>query len=104
MPVQLVEAAADLGREVFHPPDHQAQAAFGLGRLDQRPSLLLHVREPLPQAGDARLELVLLDHPFGVDVDQPADPPTQALGSAIEGRGPGPVAGTEPAPLAWTGA
>src|SRR4051794_5049971 len=42
-PVQPVEAAVDLGREVFHPADHQAQAAFGLGRLDQRPSLLLAV-------------------------------------------------------------
>jgi hypothetical protein len=92
-PVQLVEATADLGREVFDPADHQAQAAFGLGHLDPRLSPLLHAREPLPQAGDARLELLLLDHSFRVDVDQPTDSPTQALGLAIQGHGLGLVAG-----------
>jgi hypothetical protein len=82
----------DLGGKVLHPADHQGQAAFGLSRLGQRLSLLLHPGEPLLQAGDARLELVAVDDPFGIAVDQPADPPVQALDRAVEGCGLVPVA------------
>ena len=82
----------DLCGKVLHPADHQGQAAFGLSRLGQRLSLLLHPGEPLLQAGDARLELVAVDDPFGIAVDQPADPPVQALDRAVEGCGLVPVA------------
>jgi len=82
----------NLGGKVLHPADHQGEAAFGLGRVDQRLPLLLHAGKPLPQAGNARLELAMVDHPFGIAVDQPADPPTQAVNLAVEGRGLAPLA------------
>ena len=90
-PVEVGEPAVDLGGEVLHPADHQRQAAFGLGRFGECPPLRLRPGEPLPQAGHAGPELVALDHPFGVAVDEPADAAAQPGDLTVEGRGLVPV-------------
>ena len=86
LPIQLVKPAMNLGGKILYPANHQGQAAFGLGHFDQRLALFLHAREPLLQARDAGLELVMVDHPFGIAVDESANPPTQAVDLAIDSR------------------
>jgi hypothetical protein len=84
----------DLDGEVLHAADHQSQAAFGPGGLEQHLPVRRHAREPLLQAGDAGLERITIDHPFDVAVDQSAHAPAQALDLAIEGGRLLPVAAT----------
>jgi hypothetical protein len=36
--------------------------------------LRFQVRDPLPEAGDARFEFRFLDKPFGITVNQPGKP------------------------------
>ncbi len=56
--------------------------------------MLLHLGKPRLQAHDARLELVRLDHPFSVAVDQPTDAAAQAVDLAVKSLGLARLAGT----------
>ena len=72
--VEAVEPGRYLGGEVFQAANHEGEVALVLGHFDGRPVPLLELGEALFQAGDARLELRLVDDGIGIAVDQPADP------------------------------
>src|SRR3954453_3418395 len=70
-PVDLGHPSLHPLREVLEPADDQRQGRPQGGLVPQGRGPLLPARDPLPQAGDARLELRLVDQAFGVAVDEP---------------------------------
>src|SRR3954447_17317525 len=73
-----LERPVDLGHpspnplcEVLEPADEQRQGRPQDGLVPQGRGPLLPARDPLPQAGDARLELGLVDQAGGIAVDEP---------------------------------
>src|SRR3954454_20899872 len=84
LPVEIIEAAADLGREVLELADDQGQLPFGLGSLGRRPPSLLEAGGAGLEARDTGLELGTVEHALGVGVDQPADAAAQGGDLAVE--------------------
>src|SRR3954469_22209564 len=70
-PVDLGHPSPHPLREVLEPADDQRQGRPQGGLVPQGRGPLLPARDPLSQAGDARLELGLVDQAFGVAVDEP---------------------------------
>src|SRR4051794_28718812 len=70
-PVDLGHPSPNPLREVLEPADDQRQGRPQDGLVPQGRGPLLPARDPLPQAGDARLELGLVDQAVGVAVDEP---------------------------------
>src|ERR1700712_3975568 len=73
-PVQNVEALAHASGEVLQLANNQGQFALCFARSPDLLALLLQLRHPAPQIGDARLELAPFDHALSITVDEPADP------------------------------
>src|SRR3954452_16760881 len=70
-PVDLGHPSPHPLREVLEPADDQRQGRPQGGLVPQGRGPLFPARDPLPEAGDARLELGLVDQAFGVAVDEP---------------------------------
>jgi hypothetical protein len=73
-PVQKVEVLAHASGEELQLPNNQGQLALCFARSPDLLALLLQLRHPASQIGNARLELAPFDHAFGITVDEPADP------------------------------
>ena len=74
IPVGGVELLADLAGELFQPTDQQPEILVQRGVVGELARLLLKAGQALPQARDPWLELLLVDQPLGVAVDQPGHP------------------------------
>src|SRR4051794_22983014 len=70
-PVDLGHPSPHALREVLEPADDQRQCPPQGGLIPQGRGPLLPAFDPLPEAGDARLELGLVDQAVGVAVDEP---------------------------------
>src|SRR4051794_791287 len=70
-PVDLGHPSPHALREVLKPADDQRQCPPQGSLIPQGRGLLLPAFDPLPEAGDARLELGLVDQAVGVAVDEP---------------------------------
>src|SRR3954449_11489930 len=70
-PVDLGHPSPHALREVLKPADDQRQCPPQGGLIPQGRGPLLPAFDPLPEAGDARLELGLVDQAVGVAVDEP---------------------------------
>src|SRR5690349_1115012 len=70
-PVDLGHPSPHALREVLEPADDQRQCPPQGSVIPQGRGLLLPAFDPLPEAGDARLELGLVDQAVGVAVDEP---------------------------------
>src|SRR4051812_20667991 len=70
-PVDLGHRSPHALRDVLKPADDQRQCPPQGSVIPQGRGLLLPAFDPLPEAGDARLELGLVDQAVGVAVDEP---------------------------------
>ena len=83
-PIEVTEPSVHLGREVLQPADDHGQLVFTLGGLGGGLPPLLEPGKASLQAGDARLELGVVDQGLGIAVDQAADPALQAGDLLVE--------------------
>ena len=74
----------DLVGELLQAADEQREVPFGLGVRGHRPPLRLGVGQAPPHPLDAGLELLALDQPLGVAIDEPPDAPSQGGDPAAE--------------------
>ena len=84
LPVDAVQPLADPGRELVQPADDHGQFAGGFNRLGGEPLVFLDLAEAAAQPRDAGLELGAIEQPFGVAIDQAADPAAKAGGLPVE--------------------
>ena len=84
MPIDLGELSAHLAGKILEPSDQERQCGLQRLLIEQGLALLLQTTQALAQAGQARLELSLVDQALGIAVDQPADPPVQLGDLPIE--------------------
>jgi hypothetical protein len=71
VPIRLLKSCMDLRSEVLQTPNDQPEVRVEGGLIDQALVLRFQVRDPLPEAGDARFEFLFLDEPLGITVNQP---------------------------------
>jgi len=74
VPIRFFEACMNLYSEVRQTPDDQSELRVEGGLIDEALMLRFQMRDPLPEAGDARFEFLFLDEPLGITVDQPCKP------------------------------
>src|SRR3954453_23533877 len=86
-PVDLGHPSLHPLREVLEPADDQRQGRPQGGLVPQGRGPLLPARDPLPEAGDARLELGLVDQAFGVAVDEPRRGAPARAAASLPGPG-----------------
>ncbi|MCW2242100.1 hypothetical protein M2351_006745 [Azospirillum canadense] len=84
LPVDAIQPLANPRRELVQPADDHGQFACGFDRLGGEPLTFLDLGEAAAQSSDAGLKLGAVEQPFGVAVDQAADPAAQAGGLAVE--------------------
>jgi hypothetical protein len=101
VPVDLGELSAHLAGKILEPSDQERQCGPQRVLIEQSLALLLQTGQTPTQAGQARLDLGLVDEALGVAVDQPADPPVQFGDLPIEQGciGPRGIARTDPCHL-----
>src|SRR4051812_17210325 len=96
-PVDLGHPSPHPLREVLEPADDQRQCPPQGSLIPQGRGLLLPAFDPLPEAGDARLELGLVDQAVGVAVDEPRRGAAQLRDLGFDHVELRTVAGTAPA-------
>ena len=73
VPVEGFELVADMASKVLQPSDQERQSGFQGSPIEQGSAAFLQTAEALAEPDKARLELSLVDDPFGIAVDQAVD-------------------------------
>src|SRR5437879_5125238 len=70
LPVGIRQSCFNLGGEVFQPAYDEPYVRLQGSRVPELLGLLLKMRHPLAQAGQAGLKLTFVDHCFGIAINQ----------------------------------
>ena len=84
VPVQSVQASADLLCELVQAADQQHQVPLRLGIFEQPLPVRLELGQAAPHPLDAGLELAALNEALGIAVDEPPDAAAQGGDPALE--------------------
>ena len=101
-PVGVRQPSVDLAGKIFQAPNDQLQCRLQGRGIRQLLALSFQVGDPWAQPGQARRELLLLEEPLSVAVNQPRPPLPSLTKLALDGgkRGAlGTCIGLYPAPL-----
>ena len=74
VPIRFFSACMTLYSDVLQTPDDQSALRVEGGLIDQTLLRRFQMRDPLPEAGEARFACLLRDDPRGIPVDQPCTP------------------------------
>ena len=82
--VEMIEAFAHFGREVFEVTDHESEVTLGFDGFESCLMPTLQLGQALFQACDTRLELCFVDDPLSKTVDEPTNSASQTIHLPVE--------------------